>query len=186
LAGELGETAPPHLASVMAVSPPIDLMQCTGRIQKGMSRIYDRRFVRLLVQQIRQRDKLMLSAHTRPLAPPPRRLMDFDSLFTAPLSGFADVHDYYTRASSVWVLGRIAVPTLIVTAASDPIVPVTCFERASYSTTTQLHIAPCGGHLGFIAAQNSDPDVRWLDWRIVDWVMLAATENGGRKHLTQG
>jgi uncharacterized protein len=178
LAGELGHGAPRHLASVMAVSPPIDLMQCTGRIQRGMSRMYDRRFVWLLVQHIRQRDRLVPSAHSRALVPPPRRLMDFDSLFTAPLSGFADVHDYYTRASSVRVLDRIAVPTLIVTAASDPIVPVACFERASYSATTQLHIAPCGGHLGFVGARNGDPDIRWLDWRIVDWLTVA----GDRLH----
>src|SRR5262245_51341124 len=49
LAGELGSDAPRHLVSVMAVSPPIDLVQCTRRIQRGMSRLYDRRFVRQLV-----------------------------------------------------------------------------------------------------------------------------------------
>jgi predicted alpha/beta-fold hydrolase len=103
--------------------------------------------------------------------------MDFDSLFTAPLSGFVDVHDYYTRASSSPLLGNIAVPTLIITAASDPIVPAVCFERATYSQTTQLLIAPCGGHLGFIAAKNHDPDLRWLDWRIVNWISFNAQPN---------
>ena len=53
---------------------------------------------------------------------------------------------------------------------SDPIVPVASFERASYSATTQVVIAACGGHLGFVAARGLDPDLRWLDWRIVDWV----------------
>src|SRR5262245_51145544 len=160
----------------MAVSPPIDLVQCTRRIQRGMSRLYDRRFVRQLVQHIHQREKLVPAAHSRPLVPSPRRLIDFDSLFTAPLSGFADVHDYYTRASSIRVLDRIAVPTLIVTAASDPIVPVGCFERASYSSSTQVYVAPCGGHLGFVGARNSDPDIRWLDWRVVEWVTQPAND----------
>jgi predicted alpha/beta-fold hydrolase len=170
LAGELGEAAPPHLASVMAVSPPIDLLACTRNIQRGLNRLYDRRFVRSLILHIHQQTKLVPGAHTRALLPLPRRLMDFDSLFTAPLSGFADVHDYYTRASSIGMLHRIAVPTLIVTAASDPIVPVMPFEQASYSPTTQLVIAPCGGHLGFIAARGSDPDRRWIDWRVVEWI----------------
>src|SRR5205085_10844880 len=42
LAGELGAQAPPHLASVLAVSPPIDLAACTRNIQRGMNRLYDR------------------------------------------------------------------------------------------------------------------------------------------------
>jgi predicted alpha/beta-fold hydrolase len=177
LAGELGGGAPPHLASVMAVSPPIDLVQCTRSIQRGLNRIYDRRFVRCLVKHTTQRIAAIPDALSRPLTPRPRRLVDFDSVFTAPLSGFADVDDYYTRASSGPVLGRIAVPTLIITAASDPIVPVSAFEAASYSATTQVEIAPCGGHLGFVAARGIDPDRRWLDWRVVDWVAARAARS---------
>jgi uncharacterized protein len=170
LAGELGEAAPACLASVTAVSPPIDLYACTRHIQRGFSRVYDRRFVRALIQHVGQRQSLLPEALFRPLVPTPTRLIDFDSLFTAPLAGFADVYDYYTRASSSPLLARIAVPTLIITAASDPIVPVASFERASYSSTTQLHIAPCGGHLGFVGIPRLDPDVRWIDWRIVEWI----------------
>jgi uncharacterized protein len=170
LAGELGNDAPPCLASVMAISPPIDLHECTRNIQRGFNRVYDRRFVRSLVKHIHRRMDLVPNVLSRPLVPRPRRLMEFDSVFTAPLAGFADVHDYYTRASSAALLGRIAVPTLIIAAASDPIVPLEPFERATYSPTTQLVIAPCGGHLGFIAARRIDPDIRWLDWRVVEWV----------------
>src|SRR5262245_46997852 len=109
LAGEFGPSAPPHLASVLAVSPPIDLLECTRNIQRGLNRVYDRRFVKSLVRHIRQRLRLVPDAMSRPLFPRPRRLMDFDSLFTAPLSGFANVHDYYTKASSGQVLQNIAV-----------------------------------------------------------------------------
>jgi uncharacterized protein len=170
LAGELGDEAPPYLASVMAVSPPIDLVACTRNIQRGLNRLYDRRFVRSLVRHIRRRASLVPDALSAPLIPRPRRLMEFDSLFTAPLAGFADVDDYYMRASSGSLLNRIAVPTSIITAASDPIVPVQPFELASYSSTTQLQIAPCGGHLGFVAAPGIDNDIRWLDWRVVQWI----------------
>jgi predicted alpha/beta-fold hydrolase len=170
LAGELAQNPPRYLASVTAVSPPIDLAQCTRQIQRGLNQIYDRAFVDALIKHIAARNVLVPDAHSRPLVPRPRRLTDFDSLFTAPLSGYADVHDYYSRASSGPLLHNIAVPTLIITAASDPIVPVACFEHSTYSPTTQLLIAPCGGHLGFIAAKNHDPDIRWLDWRIVDWI----------------
>jgi predicted alpha/beta-fold hydrolase len=181
LAGELGEAAPPHLASVMAVSPPIDLIECSRNMQRGWNRLYDRRFARNLVRFIHERTAARPDAHCRPLVPRPRRLVEFDAMFTAPLAGFADTDDYYTQASSGRLLPRIAVPTLIVTAASDPIVPVQPFERASYSRTTHLHIAPCGGHLGFVAARGDDPDLRWLDWRVVDWVRSQAPVAGSQE-----
>ncbi|HEX5105778.1 MAG TPA: alpha/beta fold hydrolase, partial [Pirellulaceae bacterium] len=170
LAGELGQLAPANLASVMAVAPPIDLVECSRNMQRRLNHFYDRRFVRSLLALIERRRQLVPGALHRPLDPPPRRLVDFDERFTAPLSGFESAHDYYTRASSGPLLCHIAVPTLIVTAANDPIIPVGPFERASYSPTTNLVVTPCGGHLGFIARPGLDPDRRWLDWRVLEWI----------------
>ena len=36
--------------------------------------------------------------------------------------------------------------------------------------SVRLVIAEGGGHLGYIARSNSDPDTHWLDWRVLDWV----------------
>ena len=170
LAGELGQLAPASLASVMAIAPPIDLIACSRNMQHRVNRIYDRTFVKSLVAHISRRRQVVPDALHRPLDPLPRRLVDFDNLFTAPLSGFADAEDYYVRASSGALLRHIAVPALILSAANDPIVPVHPFETATYSPTTKLHITPCGGHLGFIARRGRDPDRRWLDWRVVEWI----------------
>jgi predicted alpha/beta-fold hydrolase len=170
LAGELGELAPANLASVMAVAPPIDLVECSRNMERTSNRIYDRNFVGSLLRHIENRRRIVPDALHRPLDPPPRRLVEFDNRFTAPLSGFADAHDYYTRASSGAILKHIAVPTLILTAANDPILPVGPFERASYSPTTRLVVTPCGGHLGFVARRGIDPDRRWLDWRVIEWI----------------
>jgi predicted alpha/beta-fold hydrolase len=170
MAGELGDQAPPELASLMAVCPPIDLIACSRNIQLGRNRLYDRSFVAGLLKQIERRKRLVPGALLRPLDPRPKRLFDFDTHFTAPLAGYADAHEYYAKSSSAPLLRHIGVPTLIVTAASDPIIPVTPFEQASYSPTTQLVVTPCGGHLGFIGRRGLDPDRRWLDWRILDWI----------------
>jgi hypothetical protein len=170
MAGELGGAVPPELASLVAVCPPIDLVACSRNIQLGKNRIYDRSFVVGLLRQIERRKRLVPDALVRPLHPPPKRLLDFDTHFTAPLAGYADAHEYYTRASSAPLLKHITVPTLIVTAASDPIIPVRPFEQATYSPTTELTVTPCGGHLGFIARAGIDPDRRWLDWRIIEWI----------------
>jgi predicted alpha/beta-fold hydrolase len=170
LAGELGSLAPENLASVMAVSPPIDLIECSRNMQRATNRIYDRTFLKSLLRHIERRKAAVPDALARPLHPPPRRLVEFDDRFTAPLSGFADAEDYYIRASSRSLLRHIAVPTLILTAANDPIIPLAPFEKASYSPTTRLFITSCGGHLGFIARAGTDPDRRWLDWRVIEWI----------------
>jgi hypothetical protein len=170
LAGELGELAPANLASVMAVAPPIDLIECSRNMQRPVNRLYDRRFLKSLLRHIRLRNALVPGALARPLDPPPRRLVEFDNRFTAPLSGFADAEDYYTRASSGALLRHITVPTLILSAANDPIIPIKPFETASYSPTTKLLITPCGGHLGYVGRGGRDPDRRWLDWRVVEWI----------------
>ena len=185
LAGELRHSGPLQLASVMGICPPIDLALCTQAIQRGFNRIYDRRFARALVRQIAVRNALVPDALTRPLQPLPARLLDFDSMFTAPLGGFADVHDYYARASCGPVLNQIRVPALIIAAASDPIVPVAAFERTSFSPTTEVHIAPCGGHMGFVAARGGDPDCRWIDWRIVDWVLSRSQHSAALNRTPQ-
>ena len=175
LAGEFATNAPSSLASVMAVSPPIDLVACSQAIGRSLRGAYDRRFVRNLIRHVNGRLTLLPDAAHLPLVPRPKTLLEFDNRFTAPLSGFAGVYDYYTRASSAPLLARIAVPTLIVAAASDPIVPLSPFETASYSPTTQLLITPCGGHLGFVAARGVDPDRRWLEWRVAEWVLAQSS-----------
>jgi hypothetical protein len=101
----------------------------------------------------------------------PRRLREFDDLYTAPLSGFSGVREYYSRASSAPYLASIRVPTLIITAEDDPVVPVSMFERHPVSSATTLHVTHYGGHLGYVGVAGVDPDRRWLDWRIVEWVM---------------
>jgi predicted alpha/beta-fold hydrolase len=170
MAGEWGAAAPRELVSLAAISPPIDLIECCRRIQIGAGRFYDRSFVTGLMRHIRRRQQLIPGALSRPVLPTTRRLVEFDNQFTAPLAGFVDAYEYYTHASSGPLLARITVPTLIVAAATDPIVPIDPFEKASYSPTTQLLVTPCGGHLGFIGRQGDDSDRRWIDWRVGEWI----------------
>ena len=63
----------------------------------------------------------------------------------------------------------VQIPTLVITAANDPLIPVELFEQHARSDAVQLHIAPCGGHLGFYGVSGVDPDRWWIDWRIIDW-----------------
>ncbi|MGI8979235.1 MAG: YheT family hydrolase [Pirellulaceae bacterium] len=169
LLGELGSQRPANLAGAMAVAPPIDLPACARNMETGLNQLYNRKFLRGLLRAAAVRNRRVPKEFAPPLDPPPRHLREFDQRFTAPLGGFASAEDYYERSGAGRTLKNIAVPTVIVAAADDPIVPVKPFETATYSSTTQLVITPSGGHLGFFGTAGMDPDRRWLDWRIVEW-----------------
>lgn len=169
LAGEYGRSAPPALRAVCAVSPVIELSACVRALERPANIVYQWNFVRGLKARMRRK-----AAH-RPGAFPLERLdavrtvRRFDEVFTAPHFGFADAEDYYHRASAARVIERIAVPTLVITAADDPFVPATSFEapalRRNPSITTV--VTPHGGHCGFVGEGGADHDGYWAESSVV-------------------
>lgn len=171
LAGELGAAVPSCLSRVMAVCPPVDLALCTEALSLGANRAYDRYFVRLLLRQLRLRRRALPDAPAGDLFQnPPRRLVEFDDRFTGPVCGFGNAANYYRQSSSGQFLASISVPTLIVASRSDPLIPAGPLERATKSPAVRAVLTDCGGHLGYFGRSGLDPDRRWMDWRVVDWV----------------
>lgn len=170
LLGELGEQVPPYLSGAVAVCPPVDLLASVQQLQLRGNRLYDRHFVRLLLRQVHARNHAVADAATVAFPRRPRTLREFDEFFTAKVCGFASSEDYYRRSSSGPLLPRIQVPTLILASRDDPLVPVGPLENASRSASVHVHLTDGGGHVGFIARGGTDPDTRWLDWRVVRWI----------------
>ena len=141
--GERGSQS--GLTTAVAVSVPFDLQDASHAISQGFSRFYEFH----LLQSMRASVRAKFSAADAPFdyqrALTARRFIEFDDLVTAPLHGFANVHDYYRRASCRPYLRHIETPTLIVHATDDPFmtpaaVPV---ARSSSSITGALsrHVA---------------------------------------------
>jgi predicted alpha/beta-fold hydrolase len=169
LAGELPEQPVAGLERVVALGPPIDLERCAWMLGRPSNRLYENTFIRLLVAEARQRQRLF------PDLPPlrlPRRLTIrlFDDLYTAPRCGFADALDYYHRASSLPLVGRIPAPTLILTARDDPFIAAEPFEALQPPPNVTVHILPHGGHLGFLGFDGAG-GIRWAERRVVDWLL---------------
>lgn len=168
--GESPELTGRLLTRAMAVNPPVDLAQSTENIARRSRGAYDRHFARLLYHQIRGTTQWREDAPLARLSGPPLRLIEFDELFTAPLSGFPSAQDYYAAASAAPLIPRIRVPTLILSAYDDPLIPHSMLTRLERPACVQLHLERHGGHLGFIARRGIDPDRHWLDWRVVEWL----------------
>jgi predicted alpha/beta-fold hydrolase len=164
------EQLPDQLQNALAIAPPIDLSYCCWQIQRGFNRMYDWTMARWMYRQVLDRRHANAAIQQLDTGRPPKSIRAFDSQFTAPLGGFASVDDYYTQASAAQFVPRIAVPTCILAAADDPVVPIRIFDQRQLAPSVDLWTTHHGGHLGFLAARGKDPDPWWLDWRIVDFV----------------
>lgn len=157
-----------RVAAAIAVAPPIDLARCSSELKTGLARGYDAYFARVMLERLKQRRRARPDMVDCPILKPPKTLRQFDAQFTAPAGGFADIDDYYNRASAGQYLNGINKPTLILIDEDDPVIPVSLFKKISLAPDTRLVRTRGGGHLGYIARRNIDPDRHWLSWRIAE------------------
>jgi predicted alpha/beta-fold hydrolase len=163
--GERGAGAP--LAAAVSVSAPYTLSLAADRLSRGLSRIYQRR----LIGELRAKLHRKFSAGTSPIdlerAGGSRSFWEFDDRVTAPLHGFKDVHDYYTRSSSRQYLRSIGIPTLMLHAEDDPFMtPEVLPSRDELSPSTELEVSTRGGHVGFVHGSAPWRPRYWLEERI--------------------
>ena len=169
-AGEQGDALPPAIKSVVAISVPCDL---TGSVE-AFRGFYEWYFVRKLKAFTSLRRELIPADVFGELAPY-QSLDEFTTHYFGPLHGYRDARDYYTRCSSLPVLHRIMVPTLILNAQNDPVLSQSCSPRdvARCSDWVFLETPEHGGHCGFYEA-NSD-GLYWMDKRAVDFIVSSTT-----------
>lgn len=180
LAGELGDTPPPELKAVCAVSPTIDLASCVQALERRSNLAYEFNFVRNLKARMRRKAAAFPGAF--PLDPLRRvwTVRQFDETYTAPHHGFRDAADYYHRASALRVVDRIRVPALIMTAEDDPFVPTAAFRDPALTANPHVTVVvtPSGGHCAFVEAAGDGYDGYWAEREIV---RFAAAHAGAQR-----
>lgn len=113
-AGEMGAAAASTVRALAAVSSPLDLAAGGHAIGRGFNRlVYTRIFLSTMVPKALKKLAQHPGLFDRQALCAARDLYTFDNLFTAPLHGFRDTEDYWTRASAKPVLQEIRVPTLV-------------------------------------------------------------------------
>ena len=144
----------------VAVSVPLLLPLCADRMDQGFSRVYRKHFMGALVAHWEEKMRHLETAGNDVAASrvreqlkrgPFRSFWQFDNDLVAPLHGFLDVHDYYSRSSARQFLHRISTPTLIIQAHDDPFMTPGVLPDAS-ELSPRVHFELCrkGGHVGFI------------------------------------
>ena len=170
LLAEAGEAPIGNLKRSLAICPPVDLFAVERRFDSAGGRAYDKFFVKKLWKQITDRWRRFPEIAPPVIPREPKRLRMVDELVTAPSGGFSSADDYYAKTQPGPKLNKIEQPVLIIASHDDPVVPTAPLFEYEHGDGVQLAVVPGGGHLGFIARANGDPDNRWLDWRIIEWV----------------
>lgn len=154
-AGTRQEDAAKIVDSIVAVCAPLDLVASSKVISKGFSRIYDLNFISTMKKKALEKAKRFPGIVDVEKIKKIRRLWQFDDLFTAPIFGYKNYMDYWTKCSSLPHLGGIKLPTLVLNAKNDPIVGYEVLPKTDrVSSTVTLEYPAEGGHCGFPRKSN--------------------------------
>jgi predicted alpha/beta-fold hydrolase len=167
----LGEN--PAQRTVAVVSVPFDLGAGGRYMETGFGPLYVRHLLSTLSAKavdLAARFPEAAALLDLPRLSAARSFFEFDDAGTAPLHGFAGAADYYARASSLGFVGRIATPTLAISAADDPFLPRTVLDDVARekSPAVELLVTRRGGHAGFVGGTIRPR--YWAEERAVEWL----------------
>ncbi|WP_421953407.1 YheT family hydrolase [Polaromonas sp.] len=153
-AGEMGAAAGAVVSAVAAVCSPLDLAAGGWAIGRGFNRqVYTRMFLRTMVPKALQKLEQHPGLFNRDALLAARDLYTFDNVFTAPVHGFKNTEDYWSRASAKPHLHKVGVPALALNAHNDPFIPAWSLPQAGeVSASVTLWQPQQGGHVGFPSA----------------------------------
>jgi predicted alpha/beta-fold hydrolase len=170
--GEQGDDARQVIAGAAAISAPFDLLAAANALDSGHRKLlYTRHFLTSMRQKIAAKiSQHQLKIDTAALSAC-STFRAIDELYTAPVHGFKNAVDYWTRSSSKRWLKQIRVPTLLINARNDPFLPSSALpDRDEVSPAVTLDFPAQGGHVGFVSG-NFPGTLVWLPRRIGDFFL---------------
>ncbi len=173
--GEQRAAAAEVIAAAAAISAPVDLMATGDALDTGFNLIYTRNFLASMKRKTLAKLERFPDLCDRELLMQARTLREFDNLVTAPLHGYRNTDDYWTRASSKPLLRHISAPTLMINARNDPFLPAHALPRADeVSAAVSLEFPATGGHVGFVGGAFPGR-IDWLPQRVLGFFREAVT-----------
>lgn len=183
LLGEWGNESPRQVLGASAISVPFDLERGARRLSRGLSRIYDRHFLRTLRAKARRKLERFPGLFDANQLDRARTIFDFDDAVTAPVHGFTSAHDYYACSSALGWLERVRVPTFLLSAVNDPFLPAAVLDEvrdvARRNPKLELEFTEGGGHVGFVAGRWPWRPFYYAEWRVCEFLAERLDRGGG-------
>ncbi|WP_341675581.1 hydrolase [Niveibacterium sp. SC-1] len=165
--GREGAAAKTLVRAAASICAPLDLAICGHNLARGFNKLYTRHFLYTLKRTATHKLRRFPDSFDHGAMRRARNLYEFDNAVTAPLHGFANTEDYWTRASARPLLRTVRVPTLVLNARNDPFVPTTALpDSGEISPAVTLETPEGGGHVGFVTG-SFPGTLDWLPRRIL-------------------
>jgi hypothetical protein len=149
------------MRGAVTVSSPLELQATARQLRRWDNTLYQAAILgRLKSESVKPSSEV--TTKERLAVAKARTVWEFDDSFTAPRNGFSGAADYYDRSSCRQFLEAIAVPTLLIYALDDPLVPRSSYLDFEWRRNPHLVslLSRGGGHVGF---RGLDRHVAWHD-----------------------
>lgn len=168
--GSRASGVPRNVRSAVAISVPCDLRGSAEKMGSFRNKIYMSWFISLLREKLIAKKRFACGSPEAKNFKKLKNFLDYDSAYTARDNGFRDAYDYWERASSLFVLDKISIPTLLLNAKDDSFLSPHCYpnEIARKSEFLHLEIPEYGGHVGFWEGQRRG--VLWSEARSMEFI----------------
>lgn len=167
--GERGRDAS-FIAAAAAISAPLDVHAGGRALSQGFALVYTMNFLKTLKKKALLKLDQYPGLFDREAMLASRTMYEYDNVVTAPLHGFHDTDDYWTRATTRPLLPDVAVPTLVLNARNDPFLPSAALPtRAEVSPLIELDQPEQGGHVGFMTGPFPGR-IEWLPRRVFSFL----------------
>lgn len=153
LCGKRPKVAKELLEAGVSIAAPVDLVAGSNLLKQGFNRIYSEVFLNSLIPKVLKKMDMHPELNkiiNREAIEKCVNFYDFDSLFTAPVHGFKNAMDYWTKCSAKPWLKHVEIPLLVLNAKNDPFLPEWALPTLSdVSDMVWLDQPREGGHVGF-------------------------------------
>lgn len=169
--GERNNGLPQEIKKAVVFSVPLSLHGSSQEISKGHNVLYARRFLNHLRKKIKGKAALMPDQLSTNGLSKITTIIDFDDKYTAPLHGYDNAIDYYTKCSSINFLEKIKIPTLIVNALNDSFLSEDCYpyQLLENNPFVFFETPKRGGHCGFPGKDQNG--YFWSERRSLDFIV---------------
>lgn len=168
--GEQNDNISDKIKKAVTFSVPCDLVTASVELAKWNNSVYMKKFMDTLKFKVKEKEHLVTKEINLKQVYKSRTFEDFDNAFTAPVHGFEDALDYWTKSSSNQYLCKIKIPYLIINASDDSFLSKECypFDEAQKNPLCYLEVPERGGHVGFVSPDENG--FYWSEKRAFDFI----------------
>lgn len=170
--GQCVEHVPSNIRSAVAFSAPVVLKACASQVTAHQNWVYFRKFMWTIEQKINAKSTYLSVPSSIAKIGKIKSFRELDDIFTAPLFGFENAEELWADSSSVKYLDKIRVPTLLITAADDPLLTPEChpIKIAKHSDYFHFEMPKHGGHVGFVSFNRQNE--YWSETRALEFIKM--------------